>query len=97
MHQLGPVYEDPDAFKLDPHTQDNLAYGHVQQSVKLQGPIYEDIKPDPHTQGNIAYGHVHSKNTPVKVTNSSGELHHFPTSPVQKSDNVTIVLFSPAK
>ncbi len=54
--QLGPVYEDPDAFKLDPHTQDNLAYGHVQQSAKLQGgPIYEDIKPD---QGNLAYGHV---------------------------------------
>ncbi len=58
MHQLGPVYEDPDAFKLEPHTQDNLAYGHVQQSAKLQGPIYEDIKPDPHTQGNLAYGHV---------------------------------------
>ncbi len=58
MHQLGPVYEDPDAFKLDPHTQDNLAYGHVQQSAKLQGPIYEDIKPEPQTQGNLAYGHV---------------------------------------
>ncbi len=52
MHQLGPVYEDPDAFKVDPHTQDNLAYGHVQQSAQLKGPIYEDIKPDPHTQGN---------------------------------------------
>ncbi len=48
------MYEDPDAFKLDPHTQDNLAYGHVQQSAKLQGPIYKDIKPDLHTQGNIA-------------------------------------------
>ncbi len=58
MHQLGPVYEDPDAFKVDPHTQDNLAYGHVQQSAQLKGPIYEDIKPDPHTQGNVAYGHV---------------------------------------
>ncbi len=52
MHQLGPVYEDPDAFKVDPHTQDNLAYGHVQQSAQLKGPIYEDIKPDP------AYGYV---------------------------------------
>ncbi len=30
MHQLGPVNEDPDGFKVDPHTQDNLAYGHVQ-------------------------------------------------------------------
>ena len=58
MHQLGPVYEDPDAFKVDPHTQNNLAYGHVQQSAQLKGPIYEDIKPDPHTQGNLAYGHV---------------------------------------
>ncbi len=28
MHQLGPVYKDPDVFKVDPHTQDNLAYGH---------------------------------------------------------------------
>ncbi len=56
MHQLGPVYKDPDAFKLDHHTQDNLAYGHVQQSAKLQGPIYEDIKPGPQTQGNLAYG-----------------------------------------
>ncbi len=25
---MGPVYEDPDAFKVDPHTQDNLTYGH---------------------------------------------------------------------
>ncbi len=58
MHQLGPVYKDPGAFKLEPHTQDNLAYGHVQQSAKLQGPVYEDIKPDPRTQGNISYGHV---------------------------------------
>ncbi|XP_064393493.1 mucin-2-like [Halichondria panicea] len=56
--KLGPVYEDPDAFKVDPHTEDNLAYGHVQQSAQLKGPIYEDIKPDPHTQGNLAYGHV---------------------------------------
>ncbi len=58
IHQLDPVYEDPDVFKVDPHTQDNLAYGHVQQSAQLKGPIYEDIKPDPHTQGNTAYGHV---------------------------------------
>ncbi len=58
LHQLGPVYEDPDAFKVDPYTQDNLAYGHIQQSAQLKGPIYEDIKPDPHTQGNLAYGHV---------------------------------------
>ncbi len=57
MHQLSPVYEDPGAFKLEPHNQDNLAYGHVQQSAKLQGPVY-DIKPDPRTQGNISYGHV---------------------------------------
>ncbi len=41
-HQLGPVYDD---VKADPHTQDNLAYGHVQQST-------------PHTQGSIAYGHM---------------------------------------
>ncbi len=32
------VYDD---VKADPHTQDNLAYGHVQQST-------------PHTQGSIA-------------------------------------------
>ncbi|XP_064393507.1 uncharacterized protein LOC135340988 isoform X1 [Halichondria panicea] len=56
--KLGPVYEDSDAFKVDPHTQDNLAYGHVQQSAQLKGPIYEDIKPDPHTQENLSYGHV---------------------------------------
>ncbi len=37
MHQLGPVYEDPDAFKVDPYTPDNLAYGHVQQSAQLKG------------------------------------------------------------
>ncbi len=24
------IYEDPDDFKVDPHTQGNVAYGHIQ-------------------------------------------------------------------
>ena len=70
LHQSEPVYEDPDDLKPDPHTEGNLAYGHVehtgrQQSsqppTELRGQVYEEpenFKPDPHTQGNVAYGQV---------------------------------------
>ena len=67
------MYEEPGKFKPDPHTQGNLAYGHVQDTgrqqstvstqppTEVRGQLYEELdefKPDPHTQGNVAYGHV---------------------------------------
>ena len=70
LHQLGPVYEQVDDLKPDPHTEGNLAYGHVQHTgrqqssqppTELRGQVYEEpenFKPDPHTQGNVAYGQV---------------------------------------
>ena len=70
LHQLGPVYEDPDDFKPDLHTEGNLAYGHVQHTgrqqssqppTELREQMYEEpenFKPDPHTQENVAYGHI---------------------------------------
>ena len=70
LHQPEPVYEDPDDLKPDPHTEGNLAYGHVQHTgrqqssqppTELRGQMYEEpenFKPDPHTQGNVAYGQV---------------------------------------
>ena len=70
LHQLGPVYEEPDKVNPDPHTEGNLAYGHVQHTgrqqssqppTELREQMYEEpenFKPDPHTQGNVAYGHV---------------------------------------
>ena len=66
----GPVYEDPVNVKPDPHTEGNLAYGHVQHTgrqqslqppTELRGQMYEEpenFKTDPHTQGNVAYGQV---------------------------------------
>ena len=30
VNQLGPVYEEPDYVKPDPHTERNVAYGQVQ-------------------------------------------------------------------
>ena len=68
--ELGPVYEQVDDVKPDPHTEGNLAYGHVQHTgrqqssqppTELRGRMYEEpenFKPDPHTQGNVAYGQV---------------------------------------
>ena len=70
LHQLGPVYEQVDDLKPDPHTEGNLAYGHVQHTgrqqssqppTELRGQVYEEpenFKPDPHIQGNVAYGQV---------------------------------------
>ncbi len=56
------MYEDIDSFLVDPKTENNLAYGHVGDGVRLtELVIYaepDDIKPDPQTQGNVAYGHV---------------------------------------
>ena len=69
-NRLGPVYEEPDDLKPDPHTEGNLAYGHVQHTgrqqssqppTELRGQVYEEpenFKPDAHTQGNVAYGQV---------------------------------------
>ena len=69
-NKLGPVYEEPDDLKPDPHTEGNLAYGHVQHTrrqqssqppTELRGQMYEEpenFKPDHHTQGNVAYGRV---------------------------------------
>ena len=69
-HQLGPVYKQVDDVKPDPHTEGNLAYGHVQHTgrqqssqppTELRGQVYEEpdnFEPDPHTQGNVAYGQV---------------------------------------
>ena len=70
LHQSGPVYEQVDDLKPDPHTEGNLAYGYVQHTgrqqssqppTELRGQVYEELenfKPDPHTQGNVAYGQV---------------------------------------
>ena len=67
-NKLEPVYEEPDDLKPDPHTEGNLAYGHVQHTgrqqssqppTELRGQVYEEpenFKPDPHTEGNVAYG-----------------------------------------
>ena len=70
LDKLGPVYEQVDNLKPDPHTEGNLAYGHVQHTgrqqssqppTELREQVYEEpenFKPDPHTQGNVAYGQV---------------------------------------
>ena len=67
LHQLGPVHEESGDLKPDPHTEGNLAYGHVQHTrrqqssqppTELRGQMYEEpenFTPDPHTQGNVAY------------------------------------------
>ena len=70
LHQLGPLYEEVDDLKPDPHTEGNLAYGHVQHTgrqqssqppTELRGQMYEEpenFEPDPHTQRNAAYDHT---------------------------------------
>ncbi len=53
MHQLGPVYEDPDAFKLDPHTQDNLAYVMFNSQLNCGDRYMRTLNLNPRLRGTL--------------------------------------------